>query len=432
MNVRDLKWPLIGGGLLVGTAGVVALLTLFAPAPETSEPPPQSPLVSTAPVEVRAGSLLVRGTGTAEPAREIALTAEVGGRLVDVSEALVSGGRFEAGETLARIDPADYRSAVQQAQARVTQAKVRLLQAREEAGAAREDYKRLQKQGEGRAGEAPPPDSTELGRLLFNEPQVAEAESNLQSAKASLKTAQANLGRTRLQVPFDGRVRQKQADLGAYVAPGTPVATVYGTDAAEIVVSLPTRKAALIQNLWSTVGMQGGATGGTTGGATGNAEVPATVTTTYGGEEFAWQGRVHRVNGAISKQTRTVDVVVRVPEPYNQAPTVQSRLPEQEPSSAGVERPPLAVGTYTTVDIEGRRDGTYHVVPRRAVHTREPGQSPVVWTAVGDSMLTERTVEPIQTVEENTYLAPTLDPDARVITTDLRVHTDSMAVRVER
>jgi RND family efflux transporter, MFP subunit len=416
MDVRDLKWPLIGGSLLVGTAGVVALLTLFAPAPETSEPPPQSPLVSTAPVEVRAESLLVRGTGTAEPAREIELTAEVGGRLVDVSEALVSGGRFEAGATLARIDPADYQSAVQQAQARVTQAKVRLLQAREEAGAAREDYERVRE----RTGEVPTPDSTELGRLLFNEPQVAEAESNLQSAKASLKTAQANLGRTRLQVPFAGRVRQKQADLGAYVAPGTPIATVYGTDAAEIVVSLPTRKAALIQNLWSTVGTRE------------EADLPATVTTEYGGEEFAWQGRVHRVDGAISKQTRTVDVVVRVPEPYNQAPTVQSRLPEQEPSSAGVERPPLAVGTYTTVDIEGRRDGTYHVVPRRAVHTREPGQSPVVWTAVGDSMLTERTVEPIQTVEENTYLAPTLDPDARVITTDLRVHTDSMRIRVSR
>jgi hypothetical protein len=71
-------------------------------------------------------------------------------------------------------------------------------------------------------------------------------------------------------------------------------------------------------------------------------------------------------------------------------------------------------------------------VPRKAVHDREPGQPPVVWTVVGDSMLVERRVEPIQTVEERTYLAPTLDADTWVITTDLRVQTDSMRVRVSR
>ena len=416
MDFSDLKWPLIGGGLLVGAVVLTWLLGVFAPQPETSDPPPQSPLVSTTPIEVRAGSLLVRGTGTVRPAREIELTAEVGGRLVDVSDALVSGGRFEAGETLARIDPADYRSAVQQAEAQVTQAKFQLIQAREQAGAAREDYERIRE----RTGRAPTPDSTELGRLVFNEPQVAQAEANLQGAKASLETAKINLERTRLQVPFDGLVRRKQADLGAFVAPGTPVATVYGTDQVEIVVSLPSRKAALIRNLWTATGEQSGT------------ELPATVTTSYGGEAFSWPARVHRVEGAISEQTRTVDVVVRVPGPYDRAMTVQSRMPEQDPPSSGLERPPLAVGTYAEVDIEGRRDGTYHVVPRRAVHSRTPDEPPVVWTAIGDSMLVERTVTPIQTVEEQTYLAPTLDPDARVITTDLRVQTDSMQVRVSQ
>ena len=413
MDFSSLKWYLIGGSLLLGAALVIVLLTVFAPAPETSEPPPQSPLVSASPVDVRAGSLLVRGTGTVRPVREIQLTAEVGGRLVDVSDALVSGGRFAAGATLARIDPSDYRNAVQQAEARVTQAKVQLLQAQEEAGAAREDYRRVEQ----RTGEAPEPDSTELGRLVFNEPQVAQAQSTLESARADLENAKTNLERTRLRVPFDGMVRQKQADLGAYVAPGTPIATVYGTEAAEIVVSLPSRKAALIRDLWAMSGQPS------------DAQLSATVTSSYGDRTYSWDGRVHRVEGAIDEQTRTIDVVVRVSDPYNQVPTVSSRQPEQPPEQT---RPPLAIGTYTTVDIEGRRDGTYHVVPRRAVHTRASDQPPVVWTVAGDSMLVERTVEPIQTVEEQTYLAPTLDPDTRVITTDLRVQTDSMAVRIAR
>jgi len=416
MDFSDLKWYLLGSGILVGGAVVVGVLYLFAPQAETSEPPPQSPLVSTTPVEVRAGSLLVRGTGTVRPVREIQLTAQVGGRLVDVSEALVSGGRFEADEALARIDPSDYRSAVQQAEAQVTQARVQLIQAREQAGAAREDYRRVQERTE----QAPAPDSTELGRLVFNEPQVAQAEATLESAEASLETARTNLERTRLQVPFDGMVRQKQADLGAYVAPGTPVATVYGTEMVEIVVSLPSRKAALIRNLWATTGQQSDAT------------VPATVTASYGGQDFSWPGRVHRVEGALSERTRTVDVVVRVPDPYDRTMTVQSQKPERDELPSSPERPPLAVGTYVNVDIEGRQDGTYHVVPRRAVHTRESTQSPVVWTVEGDSMLVERPVQPIQTVEEQSYLAPTLDPGTRVITTDLRVQTDSMDVRVAR
>ncbi len=412
MDFRDYNPYLLGGSILVGAVVVVGLLRAFAPQPETSPPPPQSPLVSTTPVEVRSGSLEVRGHGTVQPVREIQLTAQVGGRLTEVSDALVSGGRFEAGEPLAQIDPSDYRTAVTQAEAQVTQATFQLIQAREEATAAQRDYERIRE----RTGEAPEPDSTELGRLVFNEPQLAQARANLESAEASLENARTNLERTRLEVPFDGMVRTKQADLGAYVAPGTPVATVYGTEVVEVVVSLASSKAALIQNLWRTTGR------------TGAAALPATVASTYGGRTFTWEGRVHRVEGALDEQTRTVDVVVRVPAPYEQA-TAAAAQPGASPSG---QAPPLAVGTYATVDIVGRREGTYHVVPRRAVHTREPDQPPVVWTVDGDSMLVERRVEPIQTVEERTYLAPTLDPDARVITTDLRVQTDSMAVRVTR
>ncbi|MFB6248590.1 MAG: efflux RND transporter periplasmic adaptor subunit [Salinibacter sp.] len=415
MADTDRKWYYIGGGILLGAVALIALLRAFAPQPETQPPPPQSPLVSTVPVDVRSGSLLVRGTGTVRPVREIQLTAQVAGRLVDVDDALVSGGRFEAGEVLARLDPSDYRNAVQQAEAQVTQARVQLLQAREQAGAARRDYERVRE----RTGPLPAPDSTDLGRLVFNEPQVAQAEATLESARAALDNARTRLERTTLEVPFNGMVRTKQADLGAYLAPGTPVATVYGTDVVEVVVSLPSRKAALIQNLWSAAARRT------------EIDLPATVSHSYGGETFSWSGSVHRVEGAISEQTRTVDVVVRVEDPYrlDGGMEVPTRMPEQP---TGPERPPLAVGTYTTVDIQGRREGTYHVVPRRAVHTRGADQSPTVWIAAGDSMLVEREVQTIQTVEEQTYLAPTLAPDARVITSDLRVHTDSMRIRVAR
>jgi RND family efflux transporter MFP subunit len=408
-----MKSYLIGAGILLGGGLIAVLLIALSPEPPRSDPPPQTPLVSTTPAEAQRGSLRVQGNGTVRPAQEIALTAEVGGRITEVSDALVSGGRFQAGETLVRIDPVDYEAAVEQAQAAVTEAQFQVIQAREESQAAASEYERIQRT----TGAAATPDSTELGRLVFREPQLRRAEANLARAEANLRTARNNLTRTSVVAPFNGQVRTKQADLGAYVTPGTPIAAVFGTDAVEVVVSLTTREAALIQGLWQA---QAGRRSG----------IPATVRTAYGGQEFEWDGYVDRVEGAVDEQTRTVDVVVRVPRPYDtDGMQVTSQAPEQP---LQVERPPLQVGQYTTVDIEGRSGAEYLTLPRRAVRTREPGQPPVVWTVVADTMLVEQPVQIIQTVEETTYLAPTLAAGTPVITSDLRVHTDSMRIRVAR
>ena len=408
-----MKSYLIGAGILLGGGLIAFLLIALAPEPPRSDPPPQTPLVSTAPVEAQQGSLRVQGTGTVRPTQEIALTAEVGGRITEVSDALVSGGRFRAGETLVRIDPVDYEAAVEQAQAAVTDAQFQVIQAREESQAAASEYERLQRA----TGATAPLDSTELGRLVFREPQLRRAEANLARAESTLRTARNNLSRTAVVAPFNGQVRTKQADLGAYVTPGTPIASIFGTDAVEVVASLTSREAALIDGLWQARPER-------------RSGIPATVRTTYGGQPFEWAGYVDRVEGAVDEQTRTVDVVVRVPRPYDQnGMQVTSQTPEQP---MPVERPPLQVGQYTTVDIEGRSESEYLTLPRRAVRTREPGQPPTVWTVVGDTMLVEQSVQIIQTIEETTHLAPTLAAGTPVITSDLRVHTDSMRVRVAR
>jgi RND family efflux transporter MFP subunit len=365
------------------------------------------PLVSTALAQTERGSLTVRGNGTVRPAQDVTLAAEVSGRLISVSDQLVSGGQFEEGDVLARIDPSDYRNAVEQARAQVTQAQFQVIQARQESEVARNEWERLQRQTD----TARSPDSTKLGRLAYKEPQLRQAQANLRSAEANLANAQTRLERTYIRAPFDGQVREKQADRGTYVGPGTPVASIYSTDMAEVVVSLTSREAALIEGLWSAR----------------DARIPATVSVEYGGARFLWDGYVARVEGAVDTQSRTIDVVVRVPEPYATQPTVAPRAAE---TPNGPERPPLAVGQYTTVRIEARPQAEYTTVPRQAVHTRDPG-SPVVWTVEGDSMLVERSVRIIQTVDDTAYLtAGAVANGTPVITSDLPVHADSMAVRV--
>lgn len=403
---------LLGAGLLLGGALVATLLVMLAPSPPRQAPPPQTPLVSTVQLEVERGSLAVEGNGTVRPAREIDLTAEVAGRLTDVADRLQSGGRFRAGDVLAQVDRSDYRSAVRQAQAAVTQARFSLIQARQEAEVARQEYEQLRDRS---TRPVPDPDSTELGRLVYREPQLEQARANLQSAKAQLETARTNLDRTSLEAPFDGQVRTKHVDLGGYVTPGTPIATVYGTEYVEVVVSLTSREAALIDGLWNA---QPGS----------RSDIDARVVSEYGGRRFAWDGYVDRVEGAIDTQTRTVDVVVRVPDPYDRrGVAVTPQIPEGPPAA---ERPPLQIGTYTSVRIEAQENRSYAEVPRRAVRNRESGSPPVLWTVVGDSMLVERPVSLIQTVEQTAYVETSLPNGTPIITSDLRVQTDSMRVRL--
>ena len=55
-------------------------------------------------------------------------------------------------------------------------------------------------------------------------------------------------------------------------------------------------------------------------------------------------------------ETRTVDVVVRVPDPF-------------VTDDSG--RPPLLLGTYATVDIQGRAVDEFVVLPRVALRESE-------------------------------------------------------------
>lgn len=389
---------LIGGGLIVGSLVLAGLLIALRSAPPQDPPSNEAPIVSTTPAERRSGALRVRGSGTVRPPKEVDLTAEVGGRIVEVSDAFVSGGRFSAGDTLARIDPSDYRSQVRQAQAAVTQARFEVLQAREEVGVAKEEYERLRE----RADDAPAPDSTELGRLLFREPQLRAAEANLESAQAQFETAQTNLARTALVAPFDGRIRTTQANQGSYVGPGTPIARLYSTEQAEVIVPLESRRAALIEGLWQSSAQQT------------DAPRSATVTLSYGEDEYTWQGYVDRVEGALDEQTRTVNVAVRVDAPYS-----------TRPDSESDDAPPLAVGSYVSVDIEGRTLDTYYAVPRRAV--RNDG---TVWTVESDTLLVMQDVDVVQNVDNQAFVTGPLAENQPIITDDLPVVSDSMSVQI--
>ena len=380
-------------GAIVLGVGMLGFALLFGmrAEPEEVEPPRVIPTVSTVPARVTQGAIKVRGGGTVRPSAEVTIASQVGGRVVWTSPALVSGGRFVENEPFLRIDPADYENAVEAAEADVAQREVALLEAEENARLALDEWARLAAREN--------LDPTPPNALVTRQPQLDAAKAALRSAAARAEDARLALERTWIRAPFNGIVREETVDLGQFVAAGQAVGRLYATDVVEIVVPLSDNEAALIERLWSA--------------RAGDAatRIPVEITSEYGGMEYAWSGYVDRAEAALDEQTRTVDVVVTVPEPFAPA--------EDDP-----RRPPLLIGSYATVDIEGASFEEYAVVPAAAVRDGD-----VLWTVENDTLLVMTPVEPIQEVDDEAMVLGPIADGTPVIVSMLLFVTEGMTVR---
>ena len=242
------------------------------------------------------------------------------------------------------------------------------------------------------------PDSASLSSLIFREPQLQAARAGLRSAEAQLADARLALARTRIRAPFDGVVRSKSVDVGQYVAPGQSLGSLYDTGEVEVVVSLTDTEATLVDGLWQA------------GAGNRDTRIRSTVRATFGGRSYEWPAYVDRAEGALNEQTRTVDVVVRVPDPFD---------------SDQKGRPPLLLGTYATVDIQGEFRDSYVVLPRTAL--RDGAQ---VYVVERDTLLVIRPASRLQEIGGDVLVASEISPGEEVVVSPMDIVTDSMIVEV--
>jgi multidrug efflux pump subunit AcrA (membrane-fusion protein) len=127
LDRRTLPFFVLGLGLL-GAAALIATRPQVAP----NAPTPRVPLVRVQPVVVEDVRLTVRTHGEVRPRTESGLVPEVSGSVVWMSPNLVSGGFFEAGEPLLRIDPLDYEVALETARAALARAESDVARAERE------------------------------------------------------------------------------------------------------------------------------------------------------------------------------------------------------------------------------------------------------------------------------------------------------------
>ena len=365
--------------------GAVGMWALIAGKPQIKKRKPAlpTPMVRTIKVETGPQTVHVSGEGTVRPLREINLVPQVGGKVVHVSSALVNGGEFSQEDILLRIDPVDYQLAVTLAKAKVKDSESNLKLVQEDAAAAQEEWRQLHAGGP-KANRMPPP-------LVAKEPQLAAAEAKLEADRADLKSALLNLERTELKAPFEGRVSQENVDIGQYVSPGQVLATLYSTEAAEIILPLADEDL-----FWFDVP---GFTPNNSPGA------PAKVMAQLAGLERTWSGSVVRTEGRLDERTRMINVVVRVEKPY-------------------AKKPPLPVGLFVVVEIEGRILPDAAVIPRSALH-----QGDVVWVVDNNDRLHFREVDVARVQGDEVMVEGGLKSGEMVVISPLEAVTDGMAVR---
>ena len=415
-------------------AGVIAAL-MIALRPEPPRRPPEvlAPLVQTMLAEPRSGVMKVAGNGTVRPRAQVVLAPQVSGKIVYVSPALVSGGRVRKGQLLVQIEESDYQNQLRQAEADVAQQEVTLLQAEEESQIAREEYGRFREREDVRQVISPyasvddndyaarlidnreteqpaaAPASDEPSGLVLREPQRLAAEAALARAEAVLENARLALSRTRIVAPFDGYIRSETIDIGQFVSMGQSLAEIFAADEVEVVVPLATDEAALIPNLWSKRA------------DAGDIVIPAGVFMEYGGQNYRWDAYVHRAEAALDAATRTVDVVLRVPRPFEGGEIIE--VPGEVDLLAS-HAPPLLVGQYTSVRIDGAEVQDYFVIPRRALRVDDE-----IWTIKNDSLIHIAKVQVIQKVDDEVFVLGDMDENTEVVVSDLSAVTEGMRVR---
>jgi RND family efflux transporter MFP subunit len=326
--------------------------------------------------------LRVRTQGTVAPRTESALVPEVSGRVVWVSPALVSGGFFEPGEALLRIQRRGYEMTV-------ARAKSSVVRSSSEVEFAADELKRQQNLSAQSVASA-----AQLSQARRSE-QVARA--NLTDAKVALEQAKWDLERTEIRAPFGGRVREERVDVGQVVSPGASVATLYATDYAEIRLPVADHQLAYLELPGPSMNPE-------------DALPVVHLAARFAGQEHAWLGTVVRTEGEIDPKSRMVHVIARVEDPYAVGPGNENKAP-------------LTVGLFVQAEIEGPIAENVIVVPRYAMRDEDH-----ILVIDREDRLRIREVEVLRIDGDDVLIQGALQAGERLCISPLQVVVDGMRV----
>ncbi len=191
-------------------------------------------------------------TGTILANEEVELRSEVSGKITDIY--LEEGKPVKKGQLLLKINDSELKAQLNRAQYRLslaTERESRQKQLLEKGGISQEEY-----------------DAT------LNEVNVLRSEVQL---------IQAQIEKTEIRAPFDGRVGLKYVSDGSYISPSTRIASLQSINPVKIDFSVPERYVSRVK--------------------TGDK-----ITFTVQGTDRVFEGEIYAIEPKIDSQTRTLQI----------------------------------------------------------------------------------------------------------------------------
>jgi len=359
-------------GIVAGALAVAAALIANKPEAPRSDPPQRRPGVRVVEARTRVLTPVVEGFGRVRPARRVAISAEVAGRVRQVAEALEDGRSLEAGALALEIEPVDFQARVDAAAAQLDGARASVEQLEQQQATLRErvavqrqllaleraELRRTEGlEGKGVAGERELDAARRAllrsqdaladlaGRLASSSPQLVATRARVREVEAALTTARADLARTRIEAPFAGMVARVAVEAHQRVNPGQTLFELWDVARVEVPVALSLEQAALLApDLCGVDGPEEGR--------------GVEVTLQAGGIRRRWRGVLRRFE-PVDGETQTVKAVVEVENP---APSGRGAGPGS-PS-------PLLPDVFCAVAVEAPPTPAALTIPREAVQER--------------------------------------------------------------
>ncbi len=183
---------------------------IFATGCSSSE---QDPIVETKPRPVRIEKIvsrdlpvLVRSVGRLIPDREVVVSAQVTAIVMQLNTDV--GAKVASGDALVKLDPTDYRLALNETSANLQAAQARL-------SAAENSYERARR--------LLPENAISLELFDAAEAEYRTSQAQVFQLTTAVDMARQRLNKTVIAAPFDGHVTRRFVQLGQNVAVGDPV-----------------------------------------------------------------------------------------------------------------------------------------------------------------------------------------------------------------
>lgn len=304
-------------------------------------------------------------SGSVKSRTEMNLGFRVAGK---VTERLVDiGDRVQPGDVVARIDPTDYKLAVDSAEASLAAAEKGVETAELANVRAHELFKK----------DAVPKQQMEQAQLAYD-----QAVSTRTAAAASLDQAKNQLSYADLKSDRDGIVTAISADRGQVVAAGTPVLTVVADDQKEVQIAVPENDIAEF--------------------AIGKS-VKAKF---WSDDKLVLDGKVREVSGSADSRSRTFSVRVSLPNDAR-----------------------VLIGMTATVvaDIKGAGDAV--TVPLSALAEKDGGK--IVWTVDRTAAIVHsRAIKIADFTNDGVGVTEGLKPGDIVVSAGTQFMTENLKVKL--